>query len=172
MRTLAIISDTHIPTRADDIPEPFRNRIQTADHTIHAGDFTDEAALEMIRTLADGDLTAVYGNMDPHGIDLPGVATVTIEAVTFVITHGTGDPDGYEDRIAETVRAEADESAIGVGGHTHELLDTVVGGIRLLNPGSVTGAPPASRASMMTAEIAGETIDVSVHEREQPEDGV
>ncbi|MFB6299443.1 MAG: metallophosphoesterase family protein [Halobacteriales archaeon] len=163
MHQLAIISDTHIPTRADDIPASFRDRIAAADHAIHAGDFTNRETLEEIRRLTGGNLTAVYGNMDPRGLNLPAVTTVTIEEVTFVVAHGTGDPTGYEDRVARTVRSEADETAIGIAGHTHELLDTVVDGIRILNPGSVTGAPPATRASMMSATVDGDAIDVTVH---------
>ncbi|MDY6819350.1 MAG: metallophosphoesterase family protein [Halobacteriales archaeon] len=165
MHQLAIISDTHVPTRADGIPDDFRNRIAAADHTIHAGDFTAPETLEDIRDLTDGQLTAVYGNMDPHGLDLPGVATLSIEDVTFVVTHGTGDPAGYEDRVVRTVRQEASKTAIGVAGHTHTLLDTVVDGIRILNPGSVTGAPPATETTMMTATVSGETVDVTVHKQ-------
>ena len=161
---VAIISDSHIPSRASHIPEPFEQRIRDADHVIHAGDFDSEGALSNVRSMSR-HLTAVAGNMDPR-VGLPEVATLSLEGVEFVITHGTGPSRGYEGRIAEAVREHATgEDAVGVGGHTHEVLRTDYDGIRLLNPGSVTGASPASRATMMTATVDDGTLDVEVHQR-------
>ncbi|WP_336328072.1 metallophosphoesterase family protein [Halovenus sp. HT40] len=160
---IAIISDTHIPSRAQAIPEPFRERITAVDHVIHAGDFDSKGALADIQDLAP-ELTAVAGNMDPH-VGLPDVTTVELGGVEFVVTHGTGSPRGYEQRVADAVREHADsESAVGVAGHTHELLDTARDGIRLLNPGSVTAASPASEATMMAATAETGELSVTVHE--------
>jgi len=157
---VALISDTHIPSRASRIPDPFRRRIESADHVIHAGDFDSEGALSNIRALAPR-LTAVSGNMDRR-FGLPDRATVELGGVTFVVTHGTGSKRGYEDRVATIVREEADSRAVGVAGHTHEVLDTTHGGVRLLNPGSATGAAPAERATMMVATVRDGDLDVSV----------
>lgn len=169
MQQVTLVSDTHIPTRASEIPGPFAERIEEADHVIHAGDFVSEAAFETVAELAGGALTAVEGNMDRE-VDLPGVVTVTIEGVTFVVTHGTGDPAGYEGRVVHAVREHADTDAIGVAGHSHDVLDTVHKGVRILNPGSVTGAPPAEATTMMTVAVDDGEVDVSLHERgERPE---
>ncbi|QIO21795.1 metallophosphoesterase family protein [Haloarcula sp. JP-L23] len=160
---VALISDTHIPSRASAIPDAFRERIEAADHVVHAGDFDSEGALSNVRAMA-ARLTAVGGNMDPR-IGLPDVATVDLGGVTFVVTHGTGARRGYEDRVAGIVREEAGPDAVGVSGHTHEVLDTTHGGVRLLNPGSATGASPADRATMMTATVADGDLDVTLHEQ-------
>lgn len=61
MQNMALVSDTHIPTRASEIPGPFAERICGVDHVIHAGDFVSEAAFDTIADLADGALTAVEG---------------------------------------------------------------------------------------------------------------
>lgn len=164
MSRLAVISDSHIPERASEFPEPFRELVSGADQVLHAGDFTSGDVLAEVESLADGHLTAVYGNMDPRNLDLPAVDTVAIEGVSFVVTHGTGDPDDYEERVARIVREEAGEDAIGIAGHTHEVLDTTREGIRLLNPGSVTGAAPASRATMMIVDVDDGDLDMMVHE--------
>jgi putative phosphoesterase len=164
MHTVALVSDTHIPTRASEVPEPFAGRMHDADHVIHAGDFVSREAFDAVEHLAGGALTAVEGNMD-RGLDLPGVATVTIGGVTFVVTHGTGTPAGYEGRVTSAVREHADADAVGVAGHSHDVLDTVHDGIRILNPGSVTGAPPAEATTMMTATVADGEVDVTLHER-------
>jgi len=157
---VALISDTHIPSRASRIPDSFQREIESADHVIHAGDFDSEGALSNVTALAPR-LTAVGGNMDRR-FDLPDRATVEFEGVTFVVTHGTGSKRGYEDRVARIVREEADSRAVGVAGHTHEVLDTTHGGVRLLNPGSATGAAPATRATMMLATVRDGKLDVTV----------
>lgn len=160
---IALISDTHIPSRAQAIPEPFQDLIREADHVIHAGDFDSEGALANQRELAR-ELTAVAGNMDPR-VGLPMVATVELGGVEFVVTHGTGSPSGWERRVADTAIEHAEtEHPIAVAGHTHELTDTRRDGIRILNPGSATSASPASRATMMTATVEDGDIDITVHE--------
>ena len=159
---VAIIGDTHIPSRAHGIPAPFRERIEVADHVIHTGDFDSDGALSNVRAMAPR-LTAVAGNMDPR-MGLPDVVTVDLDGVTLVVTHGTGSKRGYEQRVAGIVRDEAGGDAVGVAGHTHEVLDAVVDGVRLLNPGSATGAAPATRATMLTATVDDGTLDVTMHE--------
>lgn len=161
---VAIISDTHIPSRANRIPDWVREQVRAADHVLHAGDFDSEDALATVEDLA-ADLTAVSGNIDPD-LGLPAVTRVYLGGVEFVLTHGTGSKAGYEDRVAATVREHASrDPAVGVSGHTHEVLDTTVDGVRLLNPGSATGAPPATTTSMLTATVADSSLSVTVHER-------
>lgn len=161
---VAIVSDSHIPSRATAIPDPFRENIRRADHVIHAGDFDSKGALADIRGLAPA-MTAVHGNMDPR-VGLSSVATVELEGVEFVVTHGTGSPAGWEKRVARTVSEHSDtDSAVGIAGHTHELTDTRRDSIRLLNPGSVTGAAPATEATMLTASLEAGDFDISVHKR-------
>ena len=180
---IAILSDTHVPEQAAGVPDEFRDRIDGADRVIHAGDFGSQAALVDVRELA-GDLTAVYGNADPTGVDLPAVAALTVEGVTLVVSHGMinfveravssseGVVFGREDwldAVADTARAraEGDGSIVGIGGHSHEVEDETHDGVRVLNPGSATGVSPADgRATMLTADIADGAVDVTVHEAE------
>lgn len=162
MIRVAIISDTHIPSRAERIPEWVVSEVEDADHIIHAGDFDSGEALDTVRDLAESS-TVVSGNMD-RGLGLPETATVELGGVEFVVTHGAGDFDGYEERVADIVREES-EDAVGVSGHTHQVLDREVDGVRLLNPGSATGADPATVESMMVAEADGGTLDVTAHEQ-------
>lgn len=159
---VAIISDTHIPSRAHSIPAWARRHIQEADYVIHAGDFDSTKALADVRELASR-LTAVGGNMDPRGLGLPEVETVRLGGVTFVVTHGTGSRRDYEERVARIVRDQnVDGPVVSIAGHTHELLDATVDGVHLLNPGSATGAAPAQEATMLTAEVSDGDLDVTV----------
>ncbi|WP_415379084.1 metallophosphoesterase family protein [Halosimplex sp. TS25] len=159
---LVLISDTHIPSRAQRIPDAFRERIRSADHVIHAGDFDSEGALADVQDLA-GELTSVAGNTDPR-VGLPERVAVEFGGVTFVVTHGAGSKRDWIDRVARTVREEADEPRVGVAGHTHQVVDREHGGVRVLNPGSATGAAPADRPTMMTATPVDGDVSVTVHE--------
>lgn len=178
---IAILSDTHIPEQAAHIPDQFRNHLTNADHVIHAGDFASKAALADVRNLSTG-LTAVYGNADPVDIDLPPVASVTIDGVAFVVSHGmvnfveravsssegvVFDRDDWLDAIAATARARAntDQQMVGIGGHSHEVEAETYEGVRVLNPGSATGLGPAEgRETMMTAEVTDGDIDLTIRE--------
>lgn len=168
-RTVAIVADTHVPDREESIPDRFRERMREADHVIHAGDFTAPEMLAAVRELAAG-LTAVYGNMDrtgdgPETVDLPETDTVTVGGVTFAVTHGTvRSLEAWNDAVAAAAREVGGDPVVGVGAHTHQVRDVVHDGVRLLNPGSVTGAVPAERATMLTATVADGDLDVTVHE--------
>ncbi|MFB6218093.1 MAG: metallophosphoesterase family protein [Halobacteriaceae archaeon] len=158
---VAIVSDTHVPSRAAAVPEWVLEEVRAADHTVHAGDFDAAETLSLFEDAA-AELTAVTGNMDPAALDLPAVATVEAGGVEFVVTHGTGSLSGYEQRVRETVVEHGSTGAVGVSGHSHELMDHTLGGVRLLNPGSATGADPADEATMLRAEAAGGELDVEV----------
>ncbi|MFC6940128.1 metallophosphoesterase family protein [Salinirubellus sp. GCM10025818] len=160
---LAVISDSHVPSREPSIPEWVLDQCREADHVIHAGDFDAPETLETVRE-ASPELTAVHGNIDPD-LGLPSVATLDVEGVRFVVTHGTGDIEGYEECVAGTVAANAASGpTVGVSGHTHEVMDREVDGYRLLNPGSCTGASPADSTTMMAASVEDGSVDVTVHE--------
>ncbi len=157
---LCVMGDTHVPSRASEIPEWAREEMRAADHVVHTGDFDSAEALAMVRELAPA-LTAVAGNIDPATFDLPEVATLDADGVRFVVTHGHRGTGSYDDHVAEVTDANAAEGpTIGVSGHTHQRRDAVVDGYRLLNPGSATGADPARETSLMVVEVADGTVTV------------
>lgn len=175
---VAVLSNSHVPQQATELPSSFRDHVQTADHVIHAGDFGSREAYETVRSSAS-ELTAVYGNADPNDIALPAVASVELDGVTVVVTHGMVDRieravyssegvvterEDWLDAIANVTRARADEPRVGVGGHSHEVEDVTHEGIRLLNPGSATDVGRADGATMLTAEVGDGELDVTVHE--------
>jgi putative phosphoesterase len=170
MQQVALFGDTHVPSRADAVPGWVRETVGAADHAVHTGDFDSPEAHETVQNYHP-DLVAVRGNMDPRDMGLPEVATLAVEDVLFVVTHGTGPVENYRERVAgvvqETAAAHDGDAAtvVGVAGHTHQVLDEVVDGVRLLNPGSATGAAPASRTTMYAVTVDG--ADVSVELREE-----
>lgn len=131
---------------------------------IHGGDFGSHEAVERVRDPND-DLTAVFGNADPADAQLPRVASADLGGLTVVVyrivalveravtsSEGvvTGD-DEWLDAIGGVARARAGANGVvGIGGHSHRTVDTTHDGVRVLNPGSATGAGPADRPTMLT----------------------
>jgi uncharacterized protein len=166
MKRVLLMSDTHVPSRAARLPPWVDDLLPEVDHVIHAGDFDSRQAYERIGDRATA-LTAVRGNTDPYSLSLPRVATLDVEGVRFVVTHGDGPTHSYRDRVAETAAANAEGVTVGVSGHTHAIHDEVNDGIRLLNPGSASGASPARRQTVMLVDVDGESIAVTRRERER-----
>ncbi|WP_410766477.1 metallophosphoesterase family protein [Haloferax sp. DFSO60] len=158
---LAILSDTHVPGRVDSIPSWVEDHIQDADLVIHAGDFDSPDTLDYIREIS-ADFVGVRGNMDADDVDLPTVEVVEAGGLTFVVTHGTGPRAGYVDRVADMVRGSAGNSAIGICGHIHDIIDEKFDDVRILNPGSATGANVGDAATMMVGDIVDGTLSVQV----------
>jgi len=163
MPRVAIISDTHIPSRERAVPDWIGDELERADHAIHAGDFDSQRAYDRIEALANGNLTAVRENTDPPTLEVSHADTLEVGGVTFAVTHGSGSSSGWARRVVETTRAKAATAEpVAVAGHTHEVVDTTVEGVRVLNPGSATGAAPADRATMYVATVTDGTLAVEV----------
>lgn len=166
MEDISLISDSHIPSRASEIPSWVVDNIKKSDYTIHAGDFDSKEAFNSFQELSN--LVCVSGNMDSFLSDIPDVNVLEIEGVQFIITHGTGPSRTYKKRVRELVEKTGDMdkyNVVGIAGHTHEIMDTVVDGVRMLNPGSCTGAAPATSISMMSVRVEGRGVDVDVLEK-------
>lgn len=159
---IAIISDTHIPSRAAAFPDWVIDVIETCDHTIHAGDFDSPTSHFDQRVIAGGSFTGVVGNMDPN-IGLPEIATFECESVRFVVTHANGFGRGTQYLSSLANLGEEYGADIAIGGHTHRLRDETVNEIRVLNPGSATGAAPADKATLLTVDCHNGEFSVSHH---------
>lgn len=149
---LVITSDTHLPSRARDLPAGLWAAIDQADVVVHAGDWTSEELLARAARLV-----GVFGNND-HGAlreRLPEVARVELGGVRFAVVHETGGKEGRE-RRADAAYPDTD---VLVFGHSHIPWDTVSpGGLRLLNPGSPTDRRRMPRATYLTATAADGTL--------------
>ncbi|QCJ45731.1 metallophosphoesterase family protein [Haloprofundus sp. MHR1] len=146
-----------MPSSADDLPEWVRTRLADADYTLHTGEFDSVEAYETVLALTDGMLTAVAGDADPSELDLQPVEAVELEGVTFVVTRDRA-------RLADAVRerldgapvgddSEGDLDVVGVLGDDHDPTDERVDGVRVLRPGSATGAPPTAQPTMFVAQV-------------------
>jgi putative phosphoesterase len=159
---LLLTTDTHVPKRARALPGELLAAVDAADAVLHAGDWVDEATLDLLAARARR-LVAVHGNNDGPGLRarLPEVAVAELAGVRFAVVHETGPAQGREDRCE---RRFADTDVL-VFGHSHIPWDTTApGGLRLLNPGSPTDRRRQPHRTYMTATAAeGVLSDVRLH---------
>ncbi|MBX9920978.1 MAG: metallophosphoesterase, partial [Mycolicibacterium frederiksbergense] len=133
---LLLISDTHVPNRARDIPAVVWDAIDEADAVLHAGDWMAPELLDRLQDRARL-LVACWGNNDGDELRarLPERADVTLGGLRFTVTHEAGVSTGRDERMA---RLYPDTDVL-VFGHSHIPWDaTASTGLRLLNPGSPT----------------------------------
>ena len=156
---LLLLADTHLPTRAKDLPAEVWSAVDAADLVVHAGDWVDVALLDRLEGRARS-LLACWGNNDGPELRarLPETARATVGGVRVAVTHETGGKDGRE-RRADLAHPDTD---LLVFGHSHIPWDTTTpGGLRLLNPGSPTDRRRQPRVTWMTCRLAdGQVTDV------------
>ncbi len=159
---LVLISDTHIPGRARDLPAAVWQAVATADVVFHAGDWVSPDLLDELEARSRR-LVACWGNNDGPILRgrLPERRDVTLEGVRFTVTHETGGSAGRDARMA---RLYPDTDVL-VFGHSHIPWDsTAATGLRLLNPGSPTDRRRQPHCTYMTGTVAdGELGEVVLH---------
>ena len=134
--SLVIVSDTHVPKRARDLPPALWSAIEAADLVIHAGDWVEVALLDELEARS-AQLVGVVGNNDGPDLRarLPEVATAVVGGIRLAVVHETGQASGRERRMD----AAFPDTDLLVFGHSHIPWDSVSpAGMRLLNPGSPT----------------------------------
>ncbi|MFI0237889.1 metallophosphoesterase family protein [Streptomyces sp. NPDC016845] len=159
---LLLMSDTHLPKRAKELPAELLERMALADVVVHAGDWVDAATLDLLESRSRR-LLGVHGNNDGPELRarLPEVARAELGGVRFGVVHETGAAQGRERRCAERFP----DLDVLVFGHSHIPWDTTApAGLRLLNPGSPTDRRRQPFCTYMTAVAdAGELTEVTLH---------
>ena len=127
---IVVISDTHV-SQFSEVPGPILAALDEVDLFIHAGDFTERAVLDGLRTL--GEVKAVCGNMDSSELKsiLPQKEQFTLGGKKIGLIHGSGGPWG----IAGSIRKMFGDVDIIIYGHSHEPYNQYVRGSLLFNPG-------------------------------------
>jgi putative phosphoesterase len=142
---LLVVSDTHIPERTGELPGEILEAAEDADGIIHAGDFTGEEVLGLFRGMGP-PLYAVRGNMDVPGVAraLDDRLVFELDGVRIGVTHGSGPPQGLDQRVRQVLPAGLD---VMIFGHSHRPMLEDDNGLLLLNPGSPAGGPLSGQRS-------------------------
>jgi len=132
---IGVLSDTHIPERALDLPRVVYKEFGKLDLILHAGDLVDIETLEKLKKI--NKVTAVSGNMDyPEVIKiLPRKAIVECGKFKIGLIHGYGHPV----EMLKSLHKEFDKKIdVLVFGHSHQSMNEIRNGITYFNPGSIT----------------------------------
>ena len=154
---IGVISDTHIPERAAQVPEAVLRAFKGVDMIIHAGDLVDIkvcAALEKVCRR----IMAVAGNMDQAAVlkKFPEKAIIKAGKFAIGVKHGFGPPDKLIALMQESFKLDKVDAI--VFGHSHQPLVMRQAGILFLNPGSPTDDIFAPYKSVGILEI-NDTIE-------------
>lgn len=154
---IAVISDTHIPSRAKQIPASIHKHFNGADLIIHCGDFVEENVLIELRALAP--VYAVKGNMDGHDIKEPLDRILEINNKFIIcVSHGSGSPLDLKQRLYK--KFSQHKPYMIIYGHTHFPEISEYNNIIFFNPGSCTCGAEYNSIGML--EIKKTDISCSI----------
>ncbi|MBE6511459.1 MAG: metallophosphoesterase [Methanobrevibacter millerae] len=155
---IGLISDTHIPDRARQIPEKVLESFENVDLIIHAGDLTTRAVIDELEKIAP--VVAIQGNMDRvAGLDLPKAQVIEAEGMKIGVAHGEVYPRADTQQLLYL--AKELNTNILVTGHSHQPKIEQVEDVLLLNPGSPI-VPRLADRTVMLLEINNKNVDVEI----------
>jgi len=156
---IGVISDTH--GRAERAGRAVELLCALGAHRIiHLGDVGSESVLDH---LAGVPSTVVFGNCDDErslaryaahmGIEVVHpAAVIEVKSLRIGVTHG---------HLEHEVRRLVDERVdVLLHGHTHEIRDERIGGVRIMNPGALHRAPRPTVMLLDMATGAAHWIDI------------
>lgn len=158
MRIL-VLSDTHIPRVAQDLPAKIYEEIKKADMVMHAGDFIDEEVLDNIKRVKK-EVYAVYGNMDSLELKrrLKDKETITAGKFKIGLIHGYGAPK----ELIDTIRGDFGAVDAIVFGHSHLPVNIEKNGVLFFNPGSPTDTIFAKENTYGILEVTDRKIEGTI----------
>lgn len=155
---IGVLSDTHIPERAEKIPESVIETFKDVEMILHAGDLVSTDVFDELENLAP--TICVEGNMDrAYGLKLPKHEILKIDGNKIGLNHGEVYPRGDTQQL-EYIGMEMDVDVL-ITGHTHIPFIKELENILLLNPGSPT-VPRMSDPSVMLLDVTEEMIDARI----------
>ncbi|MEM3536350.1 MAG: metallophosphoesterase family protein [Candidatus Bathyarchaeia archaeon] len=157
MKIVGLISDTHIPVRARNLPKEVLKAFENADYIVHAGDLVDLSVIDELEQLAP--VLAVYGNMDGPEIrgKLPKMNSVRVFDWKIGVMHDPGVLFGMG-KMCEIARQNCFN--VFVYGHTHGAAIKWKENTLFINPGSPTNPLPPfiAKPSVALLRISKEKI--------------
>ncbi|MEK5442862.1 metallophosphoesterase family protein [Fredinandcohnia sp. FSL W7-1320] len=132
---IAVISDTHMPKRANKLPEKLVEGVRGTGLIIHAGDWSTIEVYEELQTIAP--VIGVRGNIDPPELPFGEKLMIVKKGYRIGIVHGhVGKKKTTPDRAYEAFQGQ--KLDLIVFGHSHIPYKQYHGETLLFNPGSPT----------------------------------
>lgn len=134
---IGVLSDTHIPETARELPEALLEAFAGVDMILHAGDLVEMPVIARLKKICP-NVKAVWGNMDPYEVrkELPEKEVITAGKYAIGLIHGRGNPSGLITVVQEAFKGERLD--LIVFGHSHQPGQQQIGQTLFFNPGSPT----------------------------------
>jgi putative phosphoesterase len=134
-KTIGLISDTHVPSRARCIPKSVFRVFEEVDYIVHAGDLVELAVIDELEQLAP--VLAVQGNMDGPEVrgSLPKLNSFNLMNWKIGVMHDPGAMFGMN-KMRDV--AKQNSFNVLVYGHTHNPSIKWEDKVLYINPGSPT----------------------------------
>ena len=134
-KTVGLISDTHVPSRASCIPKMVFKIFENVDFIIHAGDLVKLKVIDELEHLAP--VLAVHGNMDGPEVSgaLPKLNSLKLYGWKIGVMHDPNTVFGMR-KMRELAKQNGFDAF--VYGHTHNANIKWERNILYINPGSPT----------------------------------
>ena len=157
---IAVIGDTHVKNKLDNLRRFLENNINGFDLIIHVGDILSEEALDLIESF--NNTVAVYGNNDKEPIRkrLSEKEILNIENYKIGVFHGSGKGKTTLERAYDAFLGE--DIDIILFGHSHSPIIKTYKGILMMNPGSPTSKRREQFYSFGVLNIIKEKIEVTI----------
>jgi putative phosphoesterase len=139
-KIIGLISDTHVPVRAREIPREVFKVFENVDYIVHAGDLVQLSVIDELEQIAP--VLVVFGNMDGPEIRgrLSKMNSFRVFDWKIGVTHNPGTLFGTS-KIREIAKINGFD--VLVYGHTHSPSIKWEGNVLLVNPGSPTNPSPS-----------------------------
>jgi len=168
---IALLSDTHLSNRREQLPDALLSQLTGVDAILHAGDLTSPHVLDTLAEIAP--VTAVAGNADPPETarNLPDRQLLSLAGRMIDLKHGhqshgvqshyIGQPyDAHEMEVFyQLMSSQLPGADIIVFGHFHRAVIREWQGITFINPGAVSGS--RSQPSFAMLELS-ETVSARI----------
>jgi putative phosphoesterase len=158
-KIIGLISDTHIPNRAGNVPQKVFEIFKNVDFIIHAGDLVELAVIDELEQAAP--VLAVHGNMDTPEVcnAFPALNSLKIFDWKIGVMH---DPNILHGTEEMEQLAKQYGFNVFVYGHTHSSRIKWEEKILYINPGSPTD--PGSLTNKPSVALLKVTKDKIVPE--------
>jgi len=157
---LAVLSDSHVGQRIHKFPSTVLRKISHLDGIIHCGDYVDLNTVNILEEF--GNFRGVYGNMDDVEVThiLPETLKFEIEDVRIGLYHGWGSPIALSKKVLRRLSETYPNYNFDVifFGHSHRPSDVVIGNVRMINPGAISGNIFSKKGTWGIIEIENRNI--------------
>lgn len=155
---IGVISDTHIPERATEIPTMVCKLFKDVELILHAGDLVSNTVFQELEKLAP--TICVQGNMDRrYGLNFPKNEIINVNNVKIGLNHGEVYPRGYTQQL-KYIGLELGVDVL-ITGHSHVPFIKEVDKMILLNPGSPT-VPRMTEPSVMLVDVDENGLEAEI----------